>query len=259
MSTVIPPRSTEIRPIIVGNWKMNKTVGEAVAFATHLLKAFPAAPYREVVIAPPFTALHAVAEVIRGSFVRLAAQNMHDAVKGAYTGEISGSMLSDVGCTYVICGHSERRALFGEGDAFLSRKLRAALRAGLRPIFCVGESLREREASETERVIESQLKEGLNNLTADDIQALLIAYEPVWAIGTGKTASPAQAQETHRFIRGWIAGRYGAERTCEPAILYGGSVTPGTIADLIAQPDIDGALVGGASLEIDSFVQIIGS
>ncbi len=247
-----------VRPVIAGNWKMNKTIAEAVAFAAGLRGAFNTPPDRDVIIAPPFTALQAVAEAIRGSFIQLAAQNLHEAEKGAYTGEISAGMLREAGCGWVIIGHSERRTLFGEGDALINRKLRAALTAGLQPIFCVGESLRQREEGETEAVIEGQLKEGLNNFTAGDIGASIIAYEPVWAIGTGKTASPAQAEEVHRFIRAWITGRYGREQAAALAILYGGSVTPKNIVDLMAEPDINGALVGGASLDIDSFVRIIG-
>jgi triosephosphate isomerase len=167
-------------------------------------------------------------------------------------------MLREAGCAYVIVGHSERRTLFGENDDRINRKLRTAVTAGLKPIFCVGESLREREDGAMETVIEHQLKEGLNNLTADDIGQCVLAYEPVWAIGTGKTASPDQAGEVHRFIREWIARRYGPERAAALAILYGGSVTPKNIAELMAQSDINGALVGGASLEVDSFVRIIG-
>jgi triosephosphate isomerase len=247
-----------VRPVIAGNWKMNKTIAEAVAFAAGLRAAYSTPPDREVIIAPPFTALQAVAEAIRGSFIHLAAQNLHEADKGAYTGEISAGMLREAGCGCVIVGHSERRTICGESDALINRKLRAAITAGLKPIFCVGESLRQREEDETETVIEHQLKEGLNNFTADDIGTCVIAYEPVWAIGTGKTASPAQAGEVHRFIRSWIAGRFGGERASALAILYGGSVTPKNIADLMAQPDINGALVGGASLDVDSFVRIIG-
>lgn len=246
-----------VRQVIAGNWKMNKTIAEAVAFAAGLRAALSAPPDREVIIAPPFTALQAVAEAIRGSFIQLAAQNLHEAEKGAYTGEISAGMLREAGCAGVIVGHSERRTLFGEGDALINRKLRTALTAGLKPIFCIGESLREREEDETEIVIERQLKEGLNNLTGDDIATCVIAYEPVWAIGTGKTASPAQAEAVHRFIRTWVAGRYGQERAAATPILYGGSVTPKNIADLMAQPDINGALVGGASLDVDSFARII--
>ena len=247
-----------VRPIIAGNWKMNKTVAESVEFAERLRSAYQPLLDRDVIIAPPFTALRSVAEAIRGSSILLSAQNLHEAEKGAYTGEISGAMLREAGCTCVIVGHSERRTLFGEGDDRINRKLRSGLTAGLKPIFCVGESLREREEGTMETVIERQLKEGLNNLTADDIGLLVIAYEPVWAIGTGKTASPDQAEEVHRFIREWIARQYGPKQAASLAILYGGSVTPKNIAELMAQPDINGALVGGASLEVDSFVRIIG-
>ncbi|MBM4315043.1 MAG: triose-phosphate isomerase [Deltaproteobacteria bacterium] len=248
-----------IRRVIAGNWKMNKTVAESVAFATRLRAAFDTPPGPEVIIAPPFTALRAVAEVIRGSFIALCAQNLHEAQKGAYTGEISAGMLLDAGCTCVIIGHSERRTLFGEGNDRINRKLQTALAAGLKPIFCVGESLRQREEDETETVIAHQLKEGLNNLTADDIGRLAIAYEPVWAIGTGKTASPEQAGKVHRFIREWIGHRCGAECAAAIAILYGGSVTPENIAGLMAQPEINGGLIGGASLDVDSFIRMIGN
>jgi len=247
-----------IRPIIAGNWKMNKTIAEAVGFAEGLKAALKTPPAREVIVAPPFTALQAVAQAFRGSAVRLAAQNLHEAPKGAFTGEISAGMLQEAGCTHVIVGHSERRTLFGETDDRINRKLRAALDASLTPIFCIGELLQEREAGETEAVIERQLKGGLNNFTSGDIGHLVIAYEPVWAIGTGKTAGPGQAQDVHRFIRRWTADRYGKEISAELAILYGGSVTPKNIAELLQQPDINGALVGGASLDIDSFVQMIG-
>jgi triosephosphate isomerase len=247
-----------IQPVIAGNWKMNKNIAESVAFVARLRAAFRTPPDREVIIAPPFTALMAVAEALRGSFIHLSAQNLHEAEKGAYTGEISGEMLREAGCTCVIVGHSERRTLFSEGDDRINRKLRAALMAGLKPIFCVGESLQQREKGETKMVIEHQLKEGLNNLTADDIGNSMIAYEPVWAIGTGKTANPAEAEDVHRFIRKWIAGRYDLESAEGLALLYGGSVTTKNISNLMAQPDINGVLVGGASLDVDSFVQIIG-
>ena len=247
-----------IRRVIAANWKMNKTVAESVAFAARLRAAYDTPPGPEVIIAPPFTALQAVAEAVRGSFISLCAQNLHEAEKGAYTGEISAGMLLDAGCTCVIVGHSERRTLFGEGNDRINRKLRTALAAGLKPIFCIGESLREREEGATETVIAHQLKEGLNNLTADDIVRLVIAYEPVWAIGTCKTATPEQAGKVHRFIREWIARRYGPESAAGLAILYGGSVTPENIAGLMAQPDINGGLIGGASLDVDSFIRMIG-
>ena len=247
-----------VRPVIAGNWKMNKTVAEAIDFVSRLVNALTVPPGVEVIIAPPFTALHAAAECLKGSPVHLAAQNLHEAEKGAFTGEISGQMIREAGCTHVIVGHSERRTLFGEGDERINRKLRAAFSADLKPILCIGETLKEREGGRMQNVVERQLKEGLNNLTADDISRLLIAYEPVWAIGTGRTATPAQAQEVHRFIREWIAGRYGGERAAETAVLYGGSVTPKNIVDLMRQPDINGALVGGASLDVGSFVQLVG-
>jgi triosephosphate isomerase (TIM) len=247
-----------VRPIIAGNWKMNKTIAESVDFVARLRSMYRTPPDREVIIAPPFTALSAVAAAIRGSFIRLAAKNLHEAEKVAYTGEISGGMLVEAGCTCVIVGHSERRTLFGEDNDRINRKLRGAVTAGLKPIFCVGESLREREEGKMEAVIERQLKEGLNNLTVNDIGRIVIAYEPVWAIGTGKTASPLQAEEAHRFIRKWIAHRYSPEQAAALAILYGGSVSPKNIAELMSQSDINGALVGGASLDVDSFVQIIG-
>jgi triosephosphate isomerase (TIM) len=246
-----------IRPVIAGNWKMNKTIREAVDFAAGLREALGSAGECDVIIAPPFTALQAVGEALRGSPIRLAAQNLHEADKGAYTGEISAGMLSEAGCACVIVGHSERRTLFGEDDGRINRKLQAALAAGLQPIFCLGETLQEREEGRMQTVIERQLNEGLNHLTADDIENTIIAYEPVWAIGTGKTASPAQAQEVHRFIRGWVGGRYGARQAAQTAILYGGSVTPKNSAELMAQPDINGALVGGASLDVATFLQII--
>jgi len=246
-----------IRPVIAGNWKMNKTIAEALDVASRLRDDLRAPLDREVIIAPPFTALRSVAEVLRGSPLRLAAQNLHEAEKGAYTGEVSGEMVRDAGCQYVIVGHSERRTLFGEGNDTVNRKLRAALAVGLKPIFCLGETLQEREEERTKAVIERQLKEGLNNLTVGDIGRSLFAYEPVWAIGTGKTASPQQAEEVHRFIREWVAGRYGRESAEGLAILYGGSITPANIAELMLQPDINGALVGGASLDPASFLQIV--
>ena len=247
-----------VRPVIAGNWKMNKTVAEAIDFASRLRNALTAPPVPEVIIAPPFTALHAVAKLLAESPICLAAQNLHEAEKGAFTGEISGGMVREAGCSHVIIGHSERRTLFGEQDERIHRKLAAALAAGLKPIFCIGETLQEREEGRMKNVIEQQIKQGLNNLTAGDISHLLIAYEPVWAIGTGRTATPAQAEEVHRLIREWIAGRYGSERAAEIAILYGGSVTPKIIIDLMRQPDINGALVGGASLDVVSFVQLVG-
>lgn len=244
--------------VIAGNWKMNKTVAEAVDFAQRLREALAKrADLPEIIIAPPFTALHAVSAVLRGSAISLAAQDIHEADKGAFTGEISGGMIREAGCGYVIIGHSERRTIFGEKNERINKKLSAALAAGLHPIFCIGETLQEREENQMEKVIERQMKEGLNNLNDDDIRHILVAYEPVWAIGTGKTATPSQAQEAHLFIRDLLAARYGEGLSKNTVILYGGSVTPQNIGALMSQPDINGALVGGASLDVVSFVQII--
>ena len=246
------------RTVIAGNWKMNKTIAEAADFAHRLREALAGkAGLPEIIIAPPFTALYAVAAVLHGSAISLAAQNIHEADKGAFTGEVSGVMIREAGCNYVIIGHSERRTLFGEKDERINKKLSAALAAGLHPIFCIGETLQEREENQMEKVIARQMKEGLNNLNDDDISQLVVAYEPVWAIGTGKTATPLQAEEVHRFIRNWLAGRCTEELSRETVILYGGSVTPENIGALMFQPDINGALVGGASLDLGSFVRII--
>ncbi len=236
---------------------MHKTVPEALAYVERLKGLLPEATDRRVVIAPPFTALHAVARETTGSTIRVAAQNLHWEEKGAYTGEVSAGMLVDCGCDYVIVGHSERRILFGETDAGIHRKVRASLASGLIPIFCIGETLEARESGETFRVIEGQLKEGLKNLSVDDIRRTVIAYEPVWAIGTGKTASPEQAQEVHAFIRSLMETSYGEDVAHDLAVLYGGSVHPGNIDALMAQRDVNGVLVGGASLEVESFARII--
>jgi triosephosphate isomerase (TIM) len=245
------------RPIIAGNWKMHKTVRESVDFARQLMIAYAGFPDRRVVVAPPFTSIYAIAEVLMGSGIHLAAQNLHDKPAGAFTGEISAGMLVDAGCEYVIVGHSERRTLFGERDDVINRKLRAAISLDLRPIFCIGETLEEREAGRTFAVLERQIKEGLNNFTADDIKPVVMAYEPVWAIGTGRTATPEQAQEVHAYIRTVMGKAYGDMLAGLLNVIYGGSVNPGNIGGLMAQPDIDGALVGGASLDVESFARII--
>jgi triosephosphate isomerase (TIM) len=246
-----------VAPFIAGNWKMNKTIGDAVDFTNQLKKLYAGLDDRVVVIAPPFTALYPVAEALKGSSIRLSAQNLSDKTEGAYTGEVSGGMLVDAGCEYVIIGHSERRTLFGERDAVINSKVSAALVSGLKPIFCIGETLNEREELQTFNIIEKQIKEGLNNLNTDDIRRLVIAYEPVWAIGTGKTATPEQAQEVHAFIRHLIEKMYDENIAQDIAVIYGGSVTPKNIGDLMAKPDINGALVGGAILDVDSFIRII--
>jgi len=244
-----------IRPLIAGNWKMFKTVRESLDYVERLKEALRDVRDRDVVIAPPFTSLYPVGGALKGSNIRLAAQNLSDRQEGACTGEISARMLVDCGCTHVIIGHSERRTLFGEQDATIGAKLRAAVGSGLTPIFCIGETLAERDAGRTFAVVERQIKEGLNPIAADDMKRLVIAYEPVWAIGTGRTATPEQAQEAHAFIRRVAAG-CGAPADGIP-ILYGGSVNPANIGGLMAQRDIDGALVGGASLDADSFAAIV--
>ncbi len=244
-------------PVIAGNWKMNKTVGEAVDLVRQLKDLIAKVDGVEVIVAPPFTALHAVRKESKGSLIRLAAQNLYWEEKGAFTGEVSPSMIREVGCEFVIIGHSERRQLFGETDESVNRRIRAALGQGLKPIFCIGETLKEREGEKTFSVIETQVKGGLKDLGEKEVLTITIAYEPVWAIGTGKTATPQQAQEVHRFIRETLGKRYSkdtAEKTC---IQYGGSVTPENIKGLMDQPDIDGALVGGASLKADSFARIV--
>jgi triosephosphate isomerase len=245
------------RPVIAANWKMHKTVGEAVAFAEAIAPRLRAVDDVDVVIAPPYPALQALGKALEGSGVALAAQNVHPQPQGAFTGEVSTGMLVDLGCRYVILGHSERRAIFGETSAFVAEKLGAVLDAGLRPIVCVGESLEEREAGRTFDVVGNQLDGSLEPLPADRADEVVVAYEPVWAIGTGKTATPDLAQEVHAFVRKRLAERL-AGAADRIRIQYGGSVKPDNAADLMARPDIDGALVGGASLDPESFCAIIG-
>jgi triosephosphate isomerase (TIM) len=246
------------RPLLAGNWKMYKGTGEAGALARGILAGLGDAPRsRDVVVAPPFTSLPAAAEALRGSAIGLAAQNMHAENEGAFTGEVSPLMLRDVGCTHVILGHSERRQLFGETDEGVAKKTEAAFRHGLTPIACVGETLAERESSRTHEVVERQTERALRGLSADQVAALVIAYEPVWAIGTGRTATPTQAQEVHAFIRGQVTRSHGEPAARAARILYGGSVKPDNIDALMAEADVDGALVGGASLTVDSFLRIV--
>jgi len=244
------------RPIIVGNWKMHKTTAEAVALVKALKESLASTQGLDLGVAPPFTALPAVAEVLRGSPIFLAAQNMHWESQGAFTGEISAAMLSDVGCTRVIIGHSERRQYFAESDDTVNRKVKAALNAGLDPILCIGETLDQREGNATFGVLEQQLRRGLADIAVDGMQRLVLAYEPVWAIGTGKTATPEQAQEVHAFIRGLLGELYGKALADDVRIQYGGSVNAGNVQLLMSQSDVDGALVGGASLEASAFAQI---
>jgi triosephosphate isomerase len=249
--------NTKRRPIIAGNWKMNKTTVEARDLASKLIPLIAGVKERDIVFAPPFTALQAVAEVIKGTGIALSAQNLHWEDKGAFTGEISAEMLLDLGCKYVIIGHSERRQFFGETDETVNKKLRQALNKGLLPIVCVGETLKEREAGTANEVIERQVTGALKGVTAAEMQKVIIAYEPVWAIGTGKTATPDQANEIHSFIRKKIEISYGKEIAGSLRIQYGGSVTPENVSALMAMPDIDGALVGGASLKPESFAALV--
>jgi triosephosphate isomerase len=244
-------------PVLAGNWKMHGTRSEAVALAGALARSVGRTPGREVVVAPPFTALEAVAAAIRGTDIRLAAQNVHWEQKGAYTGEIAAGMLREVGCTHVIIGHSERRQHFGETDDTVHRRLLAALAADLVPIVCVGETLAEREGGTTAAVIARQVGAALAGLAGDQLARCVLAYEPVWAIGTGRTATPAQAEEVHHAIRRQVAGLAPAPVADGTRILYGGSVKPDNIDALMAEPDIDGALVGGASLDAAGFARIV--
>lgn len=245
------------KPIIAGNWKMHKTVREAIDFVTSLQKELEGWERTEVVVAPSFTALAPVAERLRGGRIALAAQDVCWEEEGAYTGEISPLMLRDVGCQYVIIGHSERRAYFGESDETVNKKVKAALSHDLNPIICVGESLEERERGDTFGVVEGQVKEDLRGVDAGAARNMVIAYEPVWAIGTGKTASPGQAEEVQSFIRRQLSDMFSPALAEVIRIQYGGSVKPDNIDELMAQPDIDGALVGGASLEVESFARIV--
>lgn len=244
------------RPIIAGNWKMNKTIGEATSLAKEIRNGVAEIDATEIVLCPPFTVLRAVAEVISDSAISLGAQNMYWETEGAYTGEISPKFLTDLGCDWVIIGHSERRNYFAETDENVNKKVKAALSFGLKPIVCVGETLEERESGITEKVVETQVRGALNGLNPQDCEKLVIAYEPVWAIGTGKTASPGVANEAHSSIRNLIENLFGQSESSMMRILYGGSVTPENVGELITMPEIDGALVGGASLRAASFVDI---
>jgi triosephosphate isomerase len=243
-------------PVIAGNWKMHKTIGEARSLARSIREGAVSVNQCQIVLAPPFTALHAVREEIQGSSIILAAQNAYWESKGAFTGEISVPMLEDAGCGMAIIGHSERRLYFGETDETVHRRVHAVLASKMLPIVCIGESLAERESGKHHNVVEKQLAGGLDGLTRADLLRIILAYEPVWAIGTGRTASSEIAQEMHGFIRKWLLEKFGNEAQ-EVRILYGGSVKPENIVDLMQQPDIDGALVGGACLEAESFLRIV--
>jgi triosephosphate isomerase (TIM) len=245
------------KKLIAGNWKMNKTSADAVALAREIVVAVGTQPDVEVVICPPFTSLEVVGGAIDGSLVKLGAQNMHFEASGAFTGEISAPMLRALFATHVILGHSERRTLFGETDELVNKKVLAALKNQLRPILCVGESLAEREAGSTLKVIQTQTERGLDGVSKEMAASLVIAYEPVWAIGTGKVATSEQAQEVHGFIRGLLTKLYGEPVSLRIRILYGGSMKPANAPELLGQKDIDGGLIGGASLESRSFVDLI--
>ncbi len=245
------------RPIMAGNWKMNLLVAEAETLVRGILDGLKDPVDADVVVAPAFTALYPVARLLQGTAVALAAQDLFWEDFGAYTGEVNAKMLRDVGCTYVIVGHSERRQYFGETDQTANRRVRAALAGGLLPILCVGETLEERKQGKTLAVVERQLRDGLDGIGRDEATKLVIAYEPVWAIGTGETATPEQAQEVHAFIRSFVRSRFGDAVADGMRIQYGGSVKPDNIRSLMDQPDIDGALVGGASLKAASFLGIV--
>lgn len=245
------------KPIIAGNWKMHKTCQEAEGLVNGLIRELKDVLDVEIVLCPPFTALERVAKLAAGTGLILGAQNLYHEPKGAYTGEISPLMLSELGIKYVIIGHSERRQYFKETNEFINKKIRVALDYGLSPILCVGEKLEEREAKREKEVVHKELIEGLDWLTLEEMAGVVIAYEPIWAIGTGKTASPEDAQAMHQFIRKTISQMYNKDLAQGIRIQYGGSVRPDNIDELMAESDIDGALVGGASLEVDSFARIV--
>ncbi len=245
-------------PLIAGNWKMFKTVSEAVETAGTLARNLTGRDMEvQVMIAPPFTALSPVSRVLKDTPVALGAQNLFWEKEGAFTGEISGPMLVSAGCRFVIVGHSERRQYFGETDETVNKKLKSALEVALIPVLCIGETESQREAGETFSVLDKQLSDGLKGIKLKDPESWVVAYEPVWAIGTGKTATSAQAQEVHAFIRNWVTKAMGENVGGALRILYGGSVKPDNISELMAMPDVDGALVGGASLDPDIFLEII--
>jgi triosephosphate isomerase len=244
------------KPLMAGNWKMNKTISEAASVVKALRGAVADVNDVEILLCPSFTALYAVSNEVKGSNINIGAQDIFWEAKGAFTGEVSPAMVKDTGCSYVLVGHSERRQYFGETNETVNKKTKAALAIGLTPVVCIGETLMERESDITFQVIEKQIKEGLSHLTPEQASLTVIAYEPVWAIGTGKTATPHQAQEVHAFVRKIYAQMY-KEAASNARILYGGSVNPENVSELMKQPDIDGGLVGGASLEAESFAKLV--
>lgn len=245
------------RMVIGGNWKMYKTPSEAVATAKVLKMKLINVRDVDVIVCPPFIDIVPVRDILKDSHIRVGGQNLHWEREGAFTGEISAQMLKDAGCEYVIVGHSERRHIFGESDQAINRKLRRALESGLRPIFCIGETLDERKAGQTEKVLARQVRNGLVEVNLSRADDLVVAYEPVWAIGTGENATPEQAQEAHRFVRQLLEELFGRETAATMRIQYGGSVKPANAAELMQQEDVDGALVGGASLDPESFAAIV--
>jgi triosephosphate isomerase len=247
---------TNEKPFIAGNWKMYKTNPEAVETVQKLQEVSSGLEGAQFVVIPPFTALSEVCRELKGSAILVGAQNMHWEEQGAYTGEVAAPMLKDIGCTFVVIGHSERRQLFGETDETVNKKIKAALSHGLVPIMCIGESLEEREKGDTIPKVQAQITQGLEGLDGDKVKEIIIAYEPIWAIGTGLTATPDQAQEVHAFIRSSLAEKHGNEAASCAIILYGGSVKPENTFSLMRENDINGALVGGASLKAESFADI---
>jgi triosephosphate isomerase len=244
-------------PLIAGNWKMFKTVQEAVVFAKEVRSLVKDVTDVEIVVGPPFTALRAVAEATRNSNVGVSAQDLHWEREGAFTGEVSAAMIKEAGAEFAIVGHSERRRLFGETDAMVNRKTLAAIGASLTPIVCIGETLEERERGETLAILDRQIKDGLDGVSADQLAEIVIAYEPVWAIGTGRNATPAQAGEAHAHIRKRLRQWFSDDAADHCHVIYGGSVKPDNIRELIAEAEVDGALVGGASLDVQSFAEIV--
>ncbi len=245
------------RKVIAGNWKMNKDISGTVELISGIKSNLPQNPKSEVIVCPPFTSLETASELTKGTPIKVGAQNMFYEDSGAFTGEVSAKMLKSVGCEYVILGHSERRAIFGESNEWINKKIHKALSEDLNVIFCIGETLEQRENGIMKDVLKTQVTEGLNGLTAEQMQNVIVAYEPVWAIGTGKTATPEQADEAHKFVRDLISELFGQDIADNLIIQYGGSVKPENAASLLSQQNIDGALIGGASLKAESFVAII--
>jgi triosephosphate isomerase len=243
--------------LMAGNWKMHKTVAEATRLVDGLKESLADVKDRQILVCPPFTALHAVGQMLGGSNIQLGAQNLYPATEGAFTGEVSAKMLLDVGCQYVVLGHSERRQYFWESNEFISHKLEAALGEGIKPILCVGETLAERQSGREKIVVSTHVHGCLQGIGTNTMREVTIAYEPVWAIGTGQTATPQEANDMHRAIREVLDGLYGGDVAQGTCIMYGGSVKPDNVDELMSQPDIDGALVGGASLKVDSFTRIV--